>query len=68
MPASTPLAEAIRQADESRARAVVVVDHDSKPIAILANICSAQLQIGTVNADGTVSDTKPIDAAAVFKS
>jgi Zn-dependent protease len=33
--ASTPLAEAIRQADESRARAIVVVDHDSKPIAIL---------------------------------
>jgi Zn-dependent protease len=33
--ASTPLAEAIRQADEARARAVVVVDHDSKPIAIL---------------------------------
>jgi Zn-dependent protease/CBS domain-containing protein len=33
--ASTPLAEAIRRADESRARAVVVVDHDSKPIAIL---------------------------------
>ena len=33
--ASTPLAEAIRQADESHARAVVVVDHDSKPIAIL---------------------------------
>src|SRR5215472_12487096 len=33
--ASTPLAEAIRQADESRARAVVVVDHDNKPIAIL---------------------------------
>ena len=33
--ASTPLAEAIRQADEVRARAVVVVDHDSKPIAIL---------------------------------
>jgi len=35
VPASTPLAEAIRQADEARARAVVVVDHDSKPIAIL---------------------------------
>jgi Zn-dependent protease len=35
VPASTPLAEAIRQADESRARAIVVVDHDSKPIAIL---------------------------------
>ena len=29
VPASTPLAEAIRQADESRARAVVVVDHDN---------------------------------------
>ena len=35
MPASTPLAEAIRQADESRARAVVVVDHDNRPIAIV---------------------------------
>jgi Zn-dependent protease/CBS domain-containing protein len=33
--ADTPLAEAIRRADESRARAVVVVDHDDKPIAIL---------------------------------
>jgi Zn-dependent protease len=33
--ASTPLAEAIRQADEARARAIVVVDHGSKPIAIL---------------------------------
>jgi len=33
--ASTPVAEAIRQADESRARAIVVVDPDSKPIAIL---------------------------------
>jgi Zn-dependent protease/CBS domain-containing protein len=35
VPASMPLAEAIRQADESRARAVVVVDHDDKPIAIV---------------------------------
>lgn len=35
VPASTPLAEAIRQADESKARAVVVVDHDNRPIAIL---------------------------------
>ena len=35
VPADTPLAEAIRQADESRARAVVVVDHDNKPIAIV---------------------------------
>jgi Zn-dependent protease/CBS domain-containing protein len=33
--AGTPLAEAIRRADESQARAVVVVDHDDKPIAIL---------------------------------
>ena len=33
--ADTPVAEAIRRADESRARAVVVVDHDDKPIAIL---------------------------------
>ena len=36
VPASTPLAEAVRQADEARARAVVVVDNDSKPIAILS--------------------------------
>jgi Zn-dependent protease/CBS domain-containing protein len=33
--AGTPLAEAIRRADESQARAVVVVDHEDKPIAIL---------------------------------
>ena len=33
--ASTPLAEAIRQADAAGARAVVVVDHDSRPIAIV---------------------------------
>ena len=33
--ADTPLAEAIRRADETQARAVVVVDHDDKPIAIL---------------------------------
>jgi CBS domain-containing protein len=33
--ASTPLAEAVRQADEAGARAIVVVDHDSKPIAIV---------------------------------
>jgi Zn-dependent protease/CBS domain-containing protein len=33
--ASTPLAEAIRQADEAGARAIVVVDHDSAPIAIV---------------------------------
>jgi Zn-dependent protease len=34
--ASTPLAEAIRQAEEAGARAVVVVDHDDQPIAILS--------------------------------
>ena len=33
--ADTPLAEAIRRADESQARAVVIVDHDDKPIAIV---------------------------------
>ncbi|HEY1704349.1 MAG TPA: site-2 protease family protein [Trebonia sp.] len=33
--AATPVSEAIRRADEARARAVVVVDHESKPIAIL---------------------------------
>lgn len=33
--AATPVSEAIRRADEVRARAVVVVDHESKPIAIL---------------------------------
>jgi Zn-dependent protease/CBS domain-containing protein len=33
--ANTPLAEAIRRAKESQARAVVVVDHEDKPIAIL---------------------------------
>ncbi len=33
--ADTPLAEAVRRADESKAGAVVVVDHDDKPIAIL---------------------------------
>jgi Zn-dependent protease/CBS domain-containing protein len=34
--ASTPLAEAIRQADANHARAVVVIDHESKPIAIVS--------------------------------
>jgi len=35
VPASTPLAEAIRRAEEGNARAVVVVDHENKPIAIV---------------------------------
>src|SRR6202042_170162 len=34
-PASTPLAEAIRRADAAQARALVVVDHDSNPIALV---------------------------------
>jgi CBS domain-containing protein len=33
--ADTPVAEAIRRAEENQARAVVIVDHDDKPIAIL---------------------------------
>ncbi len=33
--ASTPLAEAVRRADEAGARAIVVVDHENKPIAIV---------------------------------
>jgi Zn-dependent protease len=35
VPPSLPLAEAIRRADEVQARALVVVDHDSTPIAIV---------------------------------
>jgi Zn-dependent protease/CBS domain-containing protein len=33
--ASTPLAEAVRQADEAGASAIVIIDHDNKPIAIV---------------------------------
>jgi Zn-dependent protease/CBS domain-containing protein len=33
--AATPLAEAVRLADEASARAIVVVDHENKPIAIV---------------------------------
>ena len=35
VPGSTPLAEAIRRADEAGARAIVVVDHENTPIAIV---------------------------------
>src|SRR5262249_16067487 len=35
IPSSLPLAEAIRRADLAQARALVVVDHDAKPIAIV---------------------------------
>jgi Zn-dependent protease/CBS domain-containing protein len=36
IPASLPLAEAIRRADEAQARALVVVDHEDRPIAIVS--------------------------------
>jgi Zn-dependent protease len=35
IPATLPLAEAIRRADAAGARAVVIVDHEDKPIAIV---------------------------------
>jgi Zn-dependent protease len=35
IPSSLPLAEAIRRADAAQARALVVVDHEAKPIAIV---------------------------------
>ena len=35
IPASLPLAEAIRRADAAQARALVIVDHESTPIAIV---------------------------------
>jgi Zn-dependent protease len=35
IPANLPLAEAIRRADEAQARALVVVDHQAQPIAIV---------------------------------
>jgi Zn-dependent protease len=36
IPSSLPLAEAIRRADEAQARALVVVDHEDRPIAIVS--------------------------------
>ena len=35
IPAATPLAEAVRRAEEAHARALVVVDHEAQPIAIV---------------------------------
>jgi Zn-dependent protease/CBS domain-containing protein len=35
VPASTPLAEAVRRADEAGAGAIVIVDHENKPLAIV---------------------------------
>jgi Zn-dependent protease len=36
IPADMPLSEAVRRADESNARALVVVDHENTPIAIVS--------------------------------
>lgn len=36
VPASTPLAEAVRRADEAGARAIVVVDYDDAPVGIVS--------------------------------
>jgi branched-chain amino acid transport system substrate-binding protein len=46
----------------------ITYDCSSKPISIIPNICSAALQLGTVNADGTVSNTKPVDSSGLFKT
>ena len=35
VPSSLPLAEAIRRADAAQARALVIVDHEDRPIAIV---------------------------------
>jgi signal-transduction protein with cAMP-binding, CBS, and nucleotidyltransferase domain len=35
VPASLPLAEAVRRADEAGARALIIEDHEGKPIAIV---------------------------------
>jgi Zn-dependent protease len=35
IPGNVPLAEAIRRADEAQARALVIIDHESTPIAIV---------------------------------
>jgi len=36
VPSSLPLAEAIRRADAAQARALVIVDHEDRPIAIVS--------------------------------
>jgi branched-chain amino acid transport system substrate-binding protein len=45
----------------------ITFDCASKPIAIIPNVCSAALQIGTVQADGTVTDLKPVDPTSLFQ-
>ena len=39
---------------------------DGTAIPILPNLCSAQFQIGTVDATGEVSGLEPVDASALF--
>jgi branched-chain amino acid transport system substrate-binding protein len=39
---------------------------DGTAIPLLANLCSAQFQIGTVDATGVVSGLEPVDASALF--
>lgn len=39
---------------------------DGKALAILPSVCSMQVQIGTVDAKGIISNLKKIDAAAAF--
>lgn len=41
---------------------------DGKAIAILPNVCSAEMQIGTVDATGQISDLQKIDTAPFFKT
>jgi hypothetical protein len=35
-------------------------------VAILPNVCSAEFQIGTVDAEGNISDLAPVDASELF--
>jgi branched-chain amino acid transport system substrate-binding protein len=39
---------------------------DGTAISILPNVCSSSFQIGTVGADGLVTDLQPVDASALF--
>lgn len=39
---------------------------DGSAIPMLANVCSAGFQMGTLTAEGTVEDLEPVDASALF--
>lgn len=41
---------------------------DGTAIPLLANVCSAGFQMGTLTAEGTVEDLEPVDASALFTS